>query len=188
MILVLNKYDNLDIQKEECRKLERTVMQIGKLNLHRTNTVQNTDAQKKQNTNKLTTNPFGVSFKGNVIQADVFVNEKGNKDKNSNGIAEKGKLFASAVVSGINNFNEAFKSRINSVISFGKKITTDFCDSLEKIGNTEISIDMEGIKNKLFPDRQYSVKNLTKQPVEDLKTMWQNLMPEENETAEKTSA
>ena len=158
-------------------------MQIGKLNLQRTNTVQNTTAQKKGNTNKLTTNPFGVSFKGNVIQADVFVNEKVNKDKNSNGIVEKSKLFASAVVSGINNFNESFKSRI---VSFGKKITTDVCDSLERIGNTEISFDMEGIKNKLFPDRQYSVKNLSKQPVEDLKTMWQELTPEETENETET--
>ena len=154
-------------------------MQIGKLSLHRADTAQSKTIQKNQNTNKLTTNPFGVSFKGNVIQADVFVNEKNNIEKTTNGIAEKSKLFASAVVSGINNFNESFKSRLNSIVSFGKKVTTDVCDTLERIGNTEIKFDMEGIKNKLFPDRQYSVKNLTNKPVDELKTMWQELTPKE---------
>ncbi len=154
-------------------------MQIGKLSLHRANTAQSTTIQKNQNTNKLTTNPFGVSFKGNVIQADVFESGKNNIEKTTNSIAEKGKLFASAVVSGINNFNESFKSRVNSIVSFGKKVTTDVCDTIERIGNTEITFDMESIKNKLFPDRQYSVKNLSNQPVEDLKTMWQNLTPQE---------
>jgi len=154
-------------------------MQIGKLNLSRTNAAQSKTIQKNQNTNKLSTNPFGVSFKGNVIQADVFVNEKNTAEKAATGIAEKGKLFASAVVSGINNFNESFKSRINSVISFGKKITTDVCDTLEKIGNTEITFDIEGMKNKLFPDRQYSVKNLSNKPVDELKTMWQELAQKE---------
>jgi len=158
-------------------------MQIGKLNLSRTNAVQSKTIQKNQNTNKLTTNPFGVSFKGNVIQADVFVNEKSNTEKAASGIAEKSKLFASAVVSGINNFNESFKSRINSVISFGKKVTTDVCDTIERIGNTEISFDIEGIKNKLFPDRQYSVKSLSNKPVNELKTMWQELTPSEETAA-----
>ncbi len=159
-------------------------MQIGKLSFGRTttaqaNAAQSTTSKQNQNTNKLTSNPFGVSFKGNVIQADVFVNEKNGVEKTTSSIAEKGKLFASAVVSGINNFNESFKSRINSVVSFGKKMTTDVCDTIERIGNTEITFDIEGMKNKLFPDRQYSVKNLSNRPVDDLKTMWQDLTPQE---------
>ncbi len=150
-------------------------MQIGKLNLHTNKNAENANLQKKNKiSNKLTTNPFGVSFKGNVIQADVFESNK----QSSNSIAEKSKLFASAVVSGINNFNESFKSRMNAVVSFGKKVTSNVFDTIDKIGNTEISFDMEGIKNKLFPDRQYSVKNLQNKSVDDLKTMWTNLTPE----------
>ena len=151
-------------------------MQIGKISLHTTKSAQNIQknaAPNKTNTNKLATNPFGVSFKGNVIQADVFESGK----KNTNGIAEKGKLFASAVVSGINNFNEAFKSRVNSIVSFGKRVTTNIFDAMERIGNTELSFDMTGIKNKLFPDREYSVKNLTNKSVDELKTLWQGLTP-----------
>ena len=145
-------------------------MQIGKISLHTTKTNASTNkAPEKQ----FSTNPFGVSFKGNVIQADVFESAKNtNITKN---IAEKSKLYASAIVSGINNFNEAFKSRMNSVVSFGKKITHNVFDTLEKIGNTEITFDMNGIKNKMFPDRQYSVKQLSNKSVSELKTLWQDL-------------
>ena len=150
-------------------------MEIGKLSLHTTKSVQNKQNIKNTNTNKFSTNPFGVSFKGNVIQADVF--ESSNKATNL--ISQKSKMFASAVVSGINNFNEAFKSRINAIISFGKKVTSDVMDKMEKLGNTEITIDMEGIKNRLFPDRQYSVKQLSNKSVDELRGMWEDLTPEQ---------
>lgn len=122
------------------------------------------------------TNPFGVSFKGNVIQADVFETKK----ENSFDLGEKSKLFASALVSGINNFNASFKSRVNSIISFGKKITNDAVESIKKLGNTEIVVDVDSFRetlaNKIFPDRQYSVSNLTKKPVSELGSMLQTEM------------
>ena len=152
-------------------------MPIGKLRLHTAKAAQRTPASNNAaaNTNKLSTNPFGVSFKGNVLQADVF--EAAKKSSIGQNITERGKLFASAVVSGINNFNEAFKSRMNSIVSFGKKIATSVFDTIEKIGNTEISLDMSGIKNKLFPDKQYSVKNLANKSVDELRTLWEGLTP-----------
>ena len=153
-------------------------MQLGKISLHSSRA-----AQKINQTNKtvqkgqLSTNPFGVSFKGNVIQADVFESAKSNNIGQN--ITERSKLFASAVVSGINNFNEAFKSRMNSVVSFGKKITTNVFDTIERIGNTEITFNMEGLKNRLFPDRQYSVKNLANRSVDELRGLWTELSPTE---------
>ncbi len=147
-------------------------MQISKIGLTTKKTVQNNTTEKR-----LTTNPFGVSFKGNVIQADVF--ETNNKTGIQNNIYEKSKLFASALVSGINNFNESFKSRMNAIVSFGKKVAKDSLETLERIGNTEVKIDIDGIKDKIFPDRKYEVKNLSKIPVEDLKNMWQDLKDDE---------
>ena len=147
-------------------------MQLGKISLNTPKSLQKV-AKENTSTNKLSTNPFGVSFKGNVIQADVF--ESAKKAAGSNVIAEKSKLFASAVVSGINSFNESLKSRMNAIVSFGKKVTTDVFEKLEKIGNTEITFDMEAMANRLFPDRQYSVKNLSGKSVDELKTMWQGI-------------
>lgn len=148
-------------------------MEIGKISLHKLKAAENTAQAKNKVTNKLNTNPFGVSFKGNIIQADVF--ESASKKLSTNPIAQKSKMFASAVVSGINSFNESFKSRINSVVSFGKKVTADVIETLDRIGNTEVKIDFDGIKNKLFPDRNYSVKNLTARPVSEIKSMWEEL-------------
>lgn len=156
-------------------KIERAIMQLGKISLHTTKAAQRTAEKQTQKSNNLTTNPFGVSFKGNVIQADVF--ESAKKNLNTNVIAEKSKLFASAVVSGINSFNESFKSRMNSIVSFGKKVTTNVFDTIERIGNTEITFDMNAVKNRLFPDRQYSVKNLSTRSVDELKSLWQDLTP-----------
>ena len=147
-------------------------MQISKIGLTTKKAVQKNNTEKR-----LTTNPFGVSFKGNVIQADVF--ETGNKTSITKNISEKSKLFASAVVSGINSFNESFKSRMNAIVSFGKKVASDTLETLERIGNTEVKINMDGIKDKIFPDRKYEVKNLSKMPVEELKNMWQDLKDDE---------
>ena len=146
-------------------------MQIGRISLHTTKAAKASAGNAMAN--QLATNPFGVSFKGNVIQADVF--ESASKSNIAQNITEKSKLFASAVVSGINNFNESFKSRMNSMVSFGKKITTNVFDTIERIGNTEVSFDMNAIKNRLFPDRQYSVKNLANKPTEELRDMWTSL-------------
>lgn len=148
-------------------------MQLGKISFGSTKVLQQNKQQNTINSNKLSTNPFGVSFKGNVIQADVFQSAKSAAE--NPGIMQRGKLFASAVVSGINSFNDAFKSRMNAVVSFGKKITTDVFDTIERIGNTEITFDMSSIANRLFPDRQYSVKNLSNKSVDELKSLWQGL-------------
>ena len=149
-------------------------MQISKIDL---SLIRRTTPQKVNGSdtiNKNITNPFGVSFKGNVIQADVFETKK----ENPFDLGEKSKLFASALVSGINNFNASFKARVNSVISFGKKITSDAVEAVKKFGNTEITLDVDAFKdtisNKLFPDRQYSVANLSKKPVSELGSMLQS--------------
>ncbi len=151
-------------------------MQISKIDLSLIRRTAPNKANGTETINKNITNPFGVSFKGNVIQADVFETKK----ENPFDLGEKSKLFASALVSGINNFNASFKSRVNSIISFGKKITNDAVESIKKLGNTEITLDVDSFKetvaNKLFPDRQYSVANLTKKPVSELSTMLQSEM------------
>ena len=65
-------------------------MQIGKISLHTTKLNKPTTANNNAATRQLSTNPFGVSFKGNVIQADVF--ETSNKSAQGNGIVER-KIF-----------------------------------------------------------------------------------------------
>lgn len=155
-------------------------MQIGRLSLlNRSEAVQQnkTEENKSKAKNAGVQNPFGVSFKGNVIQADVFASSTKSENKTSS-IAEKGKLFKSAVVSGINNFNESLSSGVNAVVSFGKKVASNVFDTIEKIGSTDVGECCDKLKNKIFPDRQYSVKNLQKKEPEELKALWADLTPD----------
>ena len=79
---------------------------------------------KTQKTNQQSTNPFGITFKGTVIQMDVF--EKADKvnENTQKAISLKermqntGKLLASAWVGTINKFS----SLKTNAIAFGKKI------------------------------------------------------------------
>lgn len=121
-------------------------------------------AQRKQeNTTPGATNPFGLTFKGTVIQMDVFESQaKKNAPKENNGFAENfkkaGKLASSAWVSTINRFN----SMKQSMISFGSKVKENAINTWEKLNATEISF------SGLFKD---SVSSLQKRPVSELEDM-----------------
>lgn len=119
------------------------------------------------------TNPFGISFKGDVIHADVF--ETASKPvAKPNVITEKGKVFISTIVGSVNSFNNSLKSRLNSIVSFGRQTRDNIVSFWEKSKNTEISFDIDGftkfIKSKLVLNPN-SVSNLTKRPVKDLEKM-----------------
>lgn len=124
----------------------------------------------KENNSAAQTNPFGITFKGNMIQMDVFESAKSeSKDNKTNtSIQEKlqntGKLLASAWVGTMNKFSSlktnaiAFGNKVkNSVVSAGKKI--------QEIGNTEI---------KFSNPFKYNVSYLQTKPVGELRTMLTN--------------
>lgn len=125
-------------------------------------------------------NPFGINFKGNVLAADVFESSKAketNASTSTNPFAKmtsKSKMVASAFVGSMNSFNEAFRSRINSIISFGRQIKENIANSWEYAKNTEIKFDFKGLTESIASkfNNQYSVNNLLKQPVDDLGTMF----------------
>lgn len=152
-------------------------MEIKSINLSigKTSANKNENVNNSANTNTVSSNPFGVSFKGNVIQADVF--EKSTDSNLVAKVSEKSKLFASAVVGNINNFNNSLKARMNSVVSFGQKIKSNVFDTFEKISNVGSNMGSSfngfttSLRNTLFPNNQYSVGNLVKLPVLDLEAM-----------------
>lgn len=120
-------------------------------------------------------NPFGINFKGNVLAADVFESSKAKETNATKSnpfekITGKSKMVASAVVGSMNSFNEAFRTRINSIISFGRQIKDNIVNSWEFAKNTEIKLDFKGLTESIASkfNNQYSVNNLLKQPVDDL--------------------
>lgn len=118
--------------------------------------------QEQQNPNA--TNPFGLTFKGSMIQMDVFESQasRSQKTENNNGFKENfqkaGKLAASAWVSTINRLN----SMKQSMISFGNRMKENAIDTWDKLNKTEINF------TGLFRD---SVSSLQKRPVVELEAM-----------------
>ena len=136
------------------------------------------------------TNPFGISFKGNVLQADVFSSSKAKTTEKGgvlNSISEKGRAFKSTIVGGINNFNTELKTRfnngINRIVSFGRKIGENTKAIWKKANETNLVFDVTGIgenikniatmdvKDIFAAGSTYSVKSLTKRPVGELESM-----------------
>lgn len=133
-----------------------------------------TSTQKTEKTeNSNHTNPFGVSFKGNVLTADVF-----DKKEETNLIERaknKSKMVMSAAVGSINNFGSAIGARLNSVVSFGNRIKENVAGAWQQANNIEIAFDMVSMKDFLNKPisfgNSYSVTNLQKRPVADLEAM-----------------
>lgn len=121
------------------------------------------------------TNPFGVSFKGNVLTADVF--EIGVRKINLIERARtKSKMVSSAIVGSINDFGSSIGKRMDSVISFGRRIKQNTTDMWQRAKNINVGFDMSKVKNVLntniFALRdENSINLLIKNPVSKLEDM-----------------
>lgn len=121
----------------------------------------------KQASNSTHSNPFGVSFKGNIIGADVFVSES----KIESSIAKplnKMKLFFSAIISGNNIFNEKIRQSMSKVSDFALRIrreTTElFANASNKIKETMSSI----AENMSIKPKEGSLRYYSKMSVSEL--------------------
>lgn len=113
------------------------------------------------------TNPFGVSFKGNIINADVF------EEKNS-GLTERqnrGKMLVSTLVGSINSINSSISNRLNSVVNFGRRIAETTTNLWNQARNTDMTTFMGNISDKISLGGTYSVNNLQKRPVSELEAL-----------------
>ena len=124
------------------------------------------------------TNPFGVNFKGNMITADVFVKAKSGIIENvSEKVSNKSKMLTSTIVGSLNAFNQSMSTRLNSIVSYGKRLGAEVSEVL----NREISMpSINNIKNAVL-DRissmhYYSVPSLKKMGLSDLEDAFNNIL------------
>lgn len=114
------------------------------------------------------TNPFGVSFKGNIINADVF------EEKNS-GLTERqnrGKMLVSTLVGSINSINSSISKRLNSVVNFGRRIGETTTNLWNQARGVDMSTFFAGLPDKMSAiGGAYSVNNLQKRPVSELEAL-----------------
>lgn len=117
---------------------------------------------KLNNTNTNSTNPFGISFKGTVMQMDVFESSAKKEEATSNpikdGLNKVNKFVASARTATMNKF-EAFKK---NAISFGNKIKENVTSTYNKLATTEVNFDF--LRN--------TTSSFQKRPVSELEEMF----------------
>lgn len=129
----------------------------------------------KAENNNNQTNPFGVSFKGSFVPADVFVPSSG---KIGEAVTKKSKMVTSAIVGSINSLSQSLTSRLNSIVNYGRRMRENAANFWNNAKNTEIHLDFlntQNIKNILNTNINEWMTNkmipLNKRSVADLENM-----------------
>ena len=108
-------------------------------------------------------NPFGISFKGKALSMDAFVSStKEQTPSFKENIQQKGKLFASAVVTNMTNFKNSFTEKLQPVINFGKKAKENISNLWNKMNSYEIKMPSFNFGS------EGKINELTKLPVSEL--------------------
>lgn len=121
------------------------------------------------------TNPFGVNFKGNMINADVFdVSFAGAKETLAQKAVNKisgvtNKLADAMKVGSINSF-------VQRVTNYGKKITEGATRLWNTAKSIEIEINAPKILGNLTEARAYSRRSLDEHSSSKLGEMLQSVM------------
>lgn len=131
--------------------------------LFRTN-VNKSENQSNQASNH--TNPFGVSFKGNIINADVFEEKKSDLTGNQN----RGKMLVSTLVGSINAINSSISNRLNSVVNFCGRVKNSTVAAWQRARLVNVE---DVIVNEIAKRGTYSVHRLQQRPVSELGAMMQ---------------
>ena len=105
------------------------------------------------------TNPFGITFKGTVLQMDVFESAKTKENNIAEKFAQAGKFLSSAWAGTINRFS----TMRDNIISFTGRIKDDTKAFIDRL-NQPIKFDFI----------TYNVSNLEKRPVNELRDMMNN--------------
>ncbi len=118
---------------------------------------------KMNDVNSNSTNPFGISFKGTMIQMDVFESSTKNNEVSNPikaGLEKVNKFTASARMAAMNKIN-AIKE---NAVSFGRKIKENISNTYNKLATTEVNFDF--LKN--------TSSSLQKKPVGELEDMFKS--------------
>ncbi len=120
----------------------------------------------QQNENaSFASNPFGISFKGKALSMDAFVSSTAeNKLSFRESIQQRGKLFASAVVTNMTNFQNSMRQRFEPIISFGRKTRESISNIWQKMNSYELSMPALPFMNS----DKAEVNRLMKLPVSEL--------------------
>lgn len=156
---------------------------------------QNTENRSSQ------TNPFGASFNGTILKADVFSSSASVAKKSQiiDKVSNRSKMVMSTIVGSFGAFNQKISSRLNSVVNFGRNIKSKASDAWRYLSNKNASealsetlgylndtkvfmhlgkSDSKPLLEIKLPDTTYKSKNLSKLSIAELEPMFKNLADE----------
>lgn len=123
--------------------------------------IQANNTEKTEKTTNNSTNPFGISFKGKILQSDVFQSsDKGTTVTNPicQAMDNVNKFVAGARATAMNKI-ESIKQ---GAISFGNRVKETVSSTYNKLATTEVNFDF--FKN--------STASMQKRPVSELEGMF----------------
>lgn len=105
-----------------------------------------TTQAKRQNVENNQTNPFGVSFKGNVLTADVFDTKKNSRISFTGAnliskVSEKSKMLRAAALS----VNNVICARLDTIVNHGRKLGEKVSNLWKQAQSIEININPKAI-------------------------------------------
>lgn len=140
------------------------------------NRIFKTNSKTNQNENcSRQTNPFGVNFKGKMINADFAVNA--DVFARTGEVAKKRNLLnVAALVGSINSFGSAVSRRldsvVNSVANAGRRIKDTTSNAWKKANEIVITPSNIGeMISRIADASSYSPRRLSQQPVDRLKEL-----------------
>lgn len=126
------------------------------------------------------TNPFGVNFKGNMINADVFeVSSRGVGKIAETAGKISGKINKLRDAMNIGSINSYLNNRLNSVVDFGKRIKNSAVNTWNNINETMLRLGVNKEDNKLkfsFSINNYTKNHMKKKPLADVSSVYENLV------------
>lgn len=154
----LHRVENRGCAMERISPLRASLDAFNKFKKLRNETKIGTDAD------KVNTNPFGITFKGTILQMDVFESAKK--------IAPKTNIFQDKIKDISKLTASAWTATLNKVDSF-KTTVTDFARNIKEGATTFISRVSDTLNQDInFDYFTYNVSRLRKKPIGELEELF----------------
>lgn len=108
----------------------------------------------ESNTNRSSTNPFGISFKGKILASDVFESSQAENKSMMDKMSFKGKLYTSAVVGSLVSAKNVISQKFGQVVDFVRNISGQVAKIWNKLDQIEIMPSIIKSRNPLKADEK----------------------------------
>lgn len=134
----------------------------------------------KVSENPFASNPFGISFKGKILKADIF--EATAKPSIKETISQRGKMAASAIVGSLTDLKSAATQRLEQtfkpVVDFGRQVKAHANEIIDRVNKFDLTqFKVPNLNKEKAPNLNIEVEKLKQKPVTELEDMLKQAIP-----------